>query len=74
MSTGHHPLTHRQEEQLREDLAAVEELLQASAVLMRACYGQDSQVAIRADETLNALQRFKWELERVQLKASAAGG
>jgi hypothetical protein len=44
MSTGHHPLTHRQEEQLREELAAVEEFLQASAVLMRACYGQDSQV------------------------------
>jgi hypothetical protein len=32
------------------------------------------QVAIRADETLNPLQRYKWELERVQGKTSAAGG
>jgi len=41
---------------------------------MRACYGENSQVAIRADETLCALQRFNWELERVQQKVSAAGG
>jgi len=41
---------------------------------MRACHGEDSQVAIRADETLCALQRFNWELERVQQKTIAVGG
>jgi hypothetical protein len=41
---------------------------------MRACYGEDSQVVIRADEILGALQRFKWELVRVQQKADAASG
>ena len=33
----------------------------------------DSQVAIRADETAAALQRLKWELERAQQKRQAAG-
>jgi len=41
---------------------------------MGACYGEDSQVTIRAGEMLCALQRFNWELERVQVKTSAAGG
>ena len=74
MSSSQHPLTREQEAHLRDDLAAVEELLQAIGILMRACHGEDSQVAIRADEMLCALQRFRWELERVQQKTSAAGG
>ena len=47
-----------------DDLAAVEEKLHAIACWVRACYSDDSQVFIRADETLCTLQRFKWELER----------
>jgi len=74
MSTGQHPLTREQEAQLQDDLAAVEELLQAIAILMRARYGEDSQVSIRADEMLCALQRFDWELERVQQKTIAVCG
>jgi integrase len=31
---------------------------------MRICYGEDSQVVIRADETPGALQRLRWALER----------
>jgi hypothetical protein len=73
-SSSGHPITRDQQTQLREDLAAVEELLQAIGILMRACYSEDSQVTIRADEMLCALQRFNWELERVQVKTSAAGG
>jgi hypothetical protein len=73
-STRRHALTSQQEAHLRDDLAAVEEKLHGIAILMRACYGENSQVAIRADETLCALQRFNWELERVQQKTSAAGG
>ena len=74
MSASHDPLTRQQETQLREDLSAVEELLQGVAILMRACHGEDSRVTIRADEKLCALQRFNWELERVHEKTSAALG
>ena len=73
-SINRHPLTSQQEAHLRDDLAAVEEKLHGIAILTRACYGEDSQVAIRADETLCALQRFNWELERVQMKMGAAAG
>ncbi len=68
-----HPLTNEQTVQLRRDLTLVEERLQDIAVLMRVCYGEDSQAAIRADETAAALQRLKWELERTKLKTHAAG-
>jgi hypothetical protein len=76
MSTSiqRHLLISQPEAQLHDDLAAVEEKLHAIASSMRACYGEDSQVAIRADETLCALQRFNWELERVQRKMSVASG
>jgi len=55
------------------DLAYVEERLRDITILMRVCYGDDSQVAIRADETSAALQRLKWELKRAQQKRQAAG-
>jgi hypothetical protein len=73
MSTRRYPVTRQQETQLRDDLSAVEELLQGVAVLMRACHGEDSQVTIRADEMLCALQRFTWALERMQEKTTVAG-
>ena len=68
-----HPLTNEQAVQLRHDLTLVEERLQDIAVLMRVCYGHDSQAVIRADETAAALQRLKWELERTKLRTQAAG-
>ena len=46
---------------------------QEPTVLMRVCHGDNSQAAIRADETTAALQRLKWELERAQQKRQAAG-
>jgi len=52
----------------------IEEKLQGIIVLMGACYGKDSQAAIRADEIDGALQRFKWELERMEQKTRAAAG
>jgi Trm5-related predicted tRNA methylase len=66
------PLTAEQEVQLRRDLALVEERLQDIAILMRVCYGEDSQAVIRADETAAALQRLEWALERTKLRAQAA--
>jgi len=72
-SSKQRPLTCQQEARVHDDLAAVEEKLHAFTSLTRACYGEDSQVFIRADEILCALQRFKWELERVP-KTSAAEG
>ena len=59
---GH--LTIKQGVQLQSDLTLVEERIQDIGVLMRVCYGEDSQPAIRADEAAGALQRLKWELER----------
>jgi hypothetical protein len=70
----HHPLTPEQRTQLREDIALVEERLQNIAVLMHACYGDENQVAIRADEVDGALQRLKWELDRIQPKTRTAAG
>ena len=67
------PLTHEQEVLLRHDLTLVEERLQDIAILMRVCYGEESQAVARADETSAALQRLKWELERTKLRTQAAG-
>lgn len=67
------PLTNEQAVQLRHDLTLVEERVQDISVLMRVCCGEDSQAAIRADETTAALQRLKWELERTKLRKQAAG-
>ena len=67
------PLTAEQSVQLRRDLALVEERLQDIAILMRICYGEDSQAVIRADETSAALQRLRWALERTNVRAMAAG-
>lgn len=61
-----HPLTVEQRKQLDQDLACVEERLEAIAVLMCACHGDDSPLAIRAGEVAAALQRLKWELERTE--------
>ena len=73
-SAKRYPLTIEQNAQLREDLALVEERLQGIVVLMRVSHGEQSQAAIRAEETVGALQRLKWELERVQEKTLTAGG
>ena len=62
------PLTAEQAVQLRRDLTLVEERLQDIAILMRICYGEDSQTVIRADETAAALQRLKWALERTKVR------
>ena len=66
-------LTSAQTVQLQQDLALVEERLQDIAILMRICCGEDSQPAIRADETAGAFQRLKWALERTKLRSAAAG-
>ena len=73
-SAKRHPLTSEQSVQLREDLALIEDRLQGIVVLMRACHGEQSQVAIRAEETAGALQRLKWELDRMREKTQSAGG
>jgi hypothetical protein len=68
------PLTNEQKIQLRHDLTLIEEKLQDISVLMHACYGDESPLAIRADETAAALQRLKWELERTRQQEYAAAG
>jgi hypothetical protein len=61
-----HPLTSDQKKQLEEDLRNVGDTLEAIIVLMRASFGEESQPAIRAEESASALQRLKWELERTE--------
>ena len=68
-----HPLTNEQKVQLRCDLTLVEKRLEDIVILMRVCYGEESQAVIRADETAAALQRLKWALERTNLRTLAAG-
>jgi hypothetical protein len=68
-----HPLTDEQAVRLRRDLTVVEERVQDIAILMRICYGEESQTVIRADETVGALQRLKWALERAKVRTQAAG-
>ena len=53
---------------LRHDLTLIEERLQDIAILMRICYGEDSQTVIRADEISAALQRLKWALETTNVR------
>jgi hypothetical protein len=65
------PLTDEQSVQLRRDLTVVEERVQDIAILMRVCYGEDSQVVIRADETAGALQRLRWALERTNVRVQS---
>ena len=73
-SIHRHPLTVEQRRRLDQDIAIVQERLQNISELMHACYGDESQAAIRADEITGALQRLKWELERIQPKAQTAAG
>jgi len=73
-SGDRHPLTREQKTLLRHDLTLIDEKLQDICVLMHACHGDDSRVAIRADEAAAALQRLKWELERIRQKEHAAAG
>ena len=71
--TERHPLTGEQRKQLDQDLVYIQERLQEIIVLMRVCYGEASQPAVRAEEAVGALQRLKWELERAP-EVKQAGG
>jgi hypothetical protein len=71
-SIQHYPITVEQRTQLDQDLKVIQERLQAIGILMHACYGDASHAAIRADEVDAALQRLKWELERLA-KAQTTG-
>ena len=62
-------LTNTQTVQLGQVLALVEDRLQDIAILIRVRYGNDSQPAIRADETAGAFQRLKWALDRTELRS-----
>ena len=71
-SVALHPPTIEERKRLDEDLGVIEERLQSIIVLMRACYGKNSNAAIRADEIAGAIQRLEWELERMQEKTQSA--
>jgi hypothetical protein len=58
------PLTDQQRATASRDISKLKGTLQELATLMKASFGQNSQVAVRAEECYAALQRFEWELER----------
>jgi hypothetical protein len=60
-----YPLTDEQRAALSHDISNLKRTLQAITTLMKACFGEDSQVAVRAEECSAAVQRFDWELERM---------
>lgn len=66
----HHHFTIQQHRQLDQEISGIEDTLQSLCTLVRTCFGEGSQVTIRADEIACALQRFKWELERQPLAAA----
>jgi len=61
-----YPLTDEQRSTIFHDIAGVKECLQEIAALMRACFGDTSQLFVRAEECSAAVQRFEWELERIR--------
>jgi hypothetical protein len=62
------PLTCDQKTQLNDDIKAIENLLDPMIVLIRAACGLGSPPVIRAEEIYGAVQRLKWELERLVLR------
>lgn len=59
-----YPLTVDQRNTLAQELSEVREKIESISILARACFGERSQFSIRAEETLAALQRLEWALER----------
>jgi hypothetical protein len=51
---------------LTEDLLEVRRKVEEIALLMNACYGPKSQISFRAGEISSSIQRFEWELERLE--------
>jgi hypothetical protein len=68
-----YPLTKEQLNQAREDLAEMQSRSEEIWRLIAAAYGETDQRAIRADEVHGAVQRLRWELERLERSAKAAG-
>lgn len=58
------PLTQSQREQILQDLTGMQERANEISQLLGTCFGESSQLAIRAFELKAAVQRLSWELQR----------
>ena len=67
-----YPLTSEQLYQTRKDLAEMQTRSEEIWRLIAAAYGENDRRAIRADEVHGAVQRLRWELERLEKTARAA--
>lgn len=65
-------MTQEQRHLLELDLADVRDKLQQISSTLTACYGEESQTAVRAEETLSAFQRLQWALERQTAEGASA--
>jgi len=66
------PISRHQRESLQPDLTEIKGKLQGIASLLRGWYGEETQPYTRALETLAALQRLEWALERENLEVARA--
>ena len=57
-------MTVQQRQLLKRDLAELREKLTDVVSLIRSSYGETTEPATRAEETLAALQRLEWAIER----------
>jgi hypothetical protein len=57
-------MTIQQRQVLKQDLAELRDKLAGVVNLLRACYGENKEPFIRAEDTAAALQRLEWVLER----------
>ena len=62
--SDHEPLSVRQLQQLNEDVAELARDAQEIAKLMAAAYGPDDPRAVRSQDICDAIQRFRWAMER----------
>jgi hypothetical protein len=58
------PMSIQQRRILKQDLTELREKLAKVVSLIRACYGENKEPFVRAEETAAALQRLEWVLER----------
>jgi uncharacterized coiled-coil DUF342 family protein len=64
--------TGQQRQMLNQNLAEVRGRLENIISFVQACFGEESNALIRAEEARNALQRLEWALEREQQPLSKA--
>ena len=69
-----YPLTVVQLRQLHEDLARMHSEANEITTMLTAAYGDSDERAVRASETVGAIQRLRWQIERAEQPSDQAAG